>query len=69
MKRKSIMVLTLLHSERPNLYTILAFLSAIGFKDPTINYLFAFSSILTREEMDSWHQMPRSKTLWGTFSC
>ena len=27
--------LTLLHSERPKLYTILAFLSAIGFKLPT----------------------------------
>ena len=27
---KAISLLTLLHSERPNLYTILAFLSAIG---------------------------------------
>ena len=32
-------VLTLLHSERPKLYTILAFLSAIGLK---ILYIFGF---------------------------
>ena len=33
------MFLTLLHSERPKLYTILAFLSAIGLKRNTENFL------------------------------
>ena len=33
LKRKKILVLTLLHSERPKLYTILAFMSAIGLKN------------------------------------
>ena len=34
---KSLIYLTLLHSERPKLYTILAFLSAIGLKGETVN--------------------------------
>ena len=32
LKAKVCLILTLLHSERPKLYTILAFLSAIGLK-------------------------------------
>ena len=32
--KNSIVALTLLHSERPKLYTILAFLSAIGLRTP-----------------------------------
>ena len=41
MARKSIS-LTLLHSERPKLYAILAFLSAIGLRRPFHNKLSIF---------------------------
>ena len=42
-----IMLLTLLHSERPKLYTILAFLSAIGLKAPRVLYFMTEGIILS----------------------
>ena len=48
-----VFLLTLLHSERPNLYTVFAFLSAIGFMSKKKSFkMYALPSFFSDEKFD-----------------
>ena len=57
-------VLTLLHSERPKLYTVLVFLSAIGLNWNSVTYFSViFNSLTTKKQMTKFLSANFSKNV------